>query len=83
MLIGVLSALLCPKLGLQVGNGLDSQNAGYLGSELKDRGDRIAFLGDAHAAQAVALVAFGNYALLNNSNQYGTFWHFLARFSPF
>ena len=55
---------------LQVGNGLNSQHAGYLGSELKDRGDRIAFLGDAHAAQAVALVAFGNYALLNNSNQY-------------
>ena len=28
-----------------VGNGLHSTNAGYLGSELKDRGDRIAFLG--------------------------------------
>ena len=34
-----------------VGNGLNSHDAGYLGSELKDRGDRIAFLGDAHATQ--------------------------------
>lgn len=47
----------------QVGNGLHSLG-GYLGSELKDRGDRIAFLGDAHVTQATALHAFGNYEML-------------------
>jgi hypothetical protein len=49
--------------------GLNSKG-GFLGSELKDRGDRIAFLGDAHVAQMTALVAFGNYKMLNNSNYY-------------
>ena len=53
----------------EVGNGLNSKG-GFLGSELKDRGDRIAFLGDAHVAQMTALVAFGNYEMLNNSNYY-------------
>lgn len=53
----------------EVGNGLNSKG-GFLGSELKDRGDRIAFLGDAHVAQATALYAFGNYRMLNNSNYY-------------
>lgn len=43
---------------------------GFLGSELIDRGDRIAFLGDAHAAQAAAMVAFGNYQVLASSNNY-------------
>lgn len=53
----------------QVGAGIDSVG-GYLGSELKDRGDRIAFLGDAHATQASALVAFGNFDMLTRSNNY-------------
>lgn len=53
----------------QVGKGIDSVG-GYLGSELKDRGDRIAFLGDAHVTQASALVAFGNFDMLARSNNY-------------
>jgi alpha-L-rhamnosidase len=32
----------------------------YFGAILMDRGDRISWAGDAHAAQAAALVAFGN-----------------------
>lgn len=54
-----------------VGNGLNSKGAGYLGSELKDRGDRIAFLGDAHATQPTVLAAFGNFELLWHSNEVG------------
>ena len=42
----------------------------FLGSELMDRGDRVAFLGDAHVAQATALAAFGNYEVLAKSNNY-------------
>ena len=44
----------------------------YLGSILMARGDRIAFLGDAHVAQATALAAFSSdtYALLNASLQH-------------
>ena len=42
----------------------------FLGSELMDRGDRIAFLGDAHVAQATALSAFGNYKVLAQSATY-------------
>lgn len=53
----------------QVGAGIDSVG-GYLGSELKDRGDRIAFLGDAHVTQASALAAFGNFEMLERSNNY-------------
>ncbi len=33
----------------------------YFGSILMDRGDRISWTGDAHPAQAAALVAFANY----------------------
>lgn len=39
-----------------VGNGLHSTNAGYLGSELKDRGDRIAFLGTQPTQLPLSLV---------------------------
>eukprot|EP00041_Stephanoeca_diplocostata_P005151 m.57440 g.57440 ORF g.57440 m.57440 type:complete len:563 (-) comp15606_c0_seq8:2219-3907(-) len=53
----------------QVGKGLYS-DGGYLGSELKDRGDRIAFLGDAYATQGSALYAFGNYDMLARSINY-------------
>lgn len=44
----------------------------YLGSILMNRGDRIAFLGDAHVAQATALAAFTNdtHALVNASLEY-------------
>ena len=44
----------------------------YLGSILMNRGDRIAFLGDAHVAQATALAAFGSsvHPLLAMSNEY-------------
>ena len=44
----------------------------YLGSILMNRGDRIAFLGDAHVAQATALAAFGGsvHPLLAMSNEY-------------
>lgn len=52
-----------------VGNGITA-GPGYLGSELMNRGDRIAFLGDAHVAQATAIVAFGNFHVLASSNNY-------------
>lgn len=41
-----------------IGNGLSK--GGYLGSELMDRGDRIAFLGDSHVAQQTVLAAFSS-----------------------
>ena len=48
------------------------QITAYLGSILMNRGDRIAFLGDAHVAQATALAAFGRsaYPLVSSSNEY-------------
>jgi hypothetical protein len=52
-----------------VGVGLNSPQA-FLGSELKDRGDRIAFLGDAHATQPTVLAAFQNYEMLWSSNEH-------------
>eukprot|EP01043_Picozoa_sp_COSAG02_P052840 COSAG02_NODE_5754_length_4063_cov_16.384208_2_plen_896_part_00 len=52
-----------------VGVGLHSPQA-FLGSELKDRGDRIAFLGDAHATQPTVLAAFKNYEMLWSSNEH-------------
>ena len=36
----------------------------YFGAVLIDRGDRASWTGDAHIAQATALVAFGNYAFV-------------------
>eukprot|EP00026_Physarum_polycephalum_P002832 Phypoly_transcript_02841.p1 GENE.Phypoly_transcript_02841~~Phypoly_transcript_02841.p1 ORF type:complete len:845 (+),score=100.18 Phypoly_transcript_02841:109-2643(+) len=39
----------------------------YIGSELMDRGDRFSFTGDAHAAQAAALVAFEDYSFILNN----------------
>ena len=49
-----------------------NRSVAYLGSILMNRGDRIAFLGDAHVAQATALAAFTNdtHSLLNSSLQY-------------
>jgi alpha-L-rhamnosidase len=60
-----------------VGVGLHSPQA-FLGSELKDRGDRIAFLGDAHATQPTVLAAFQNYEMLWSSNEHtkGTLGNF-------
>ena len=54
-----------------VSKGTDQITA-YLGSILMNRGDRIAFLGDAHVAQATALAAFGRsaYPLVSSSNEY-------------
>ena len=59
--------------------------AGYIGAILVDRGDRIAWTGDDHCAQAAALAAFGNYDFIklnidgtaNNDNgiaSYGLYW---------
>jgi hypothetical protein len=57
--------------GEGLGGGDRHQAPGvFLGSELMDRGDRIAFLGDAHVVQATALAAFGNYGVLASSNNY-------------
>ena len=57
--------------GVGLGGGDRNQAPGvFLGSELMDRGDRVAFLGDAHVAQATAIVAFGNYEVLVKSNNY-------------
>ena len=39
----------------------------YFGSILMDRGDRISWTGDAHPAQAAALVAFGNYDFIRQN----------------
>ena len=38
-----------------------------IGSELMARGDRFSFTGDAHAAQAAALVAFEDYSFIKNN----------------
>jgi hypothetical protein len=57
----------------------------YFGAILMDRGDRISWTGDAHPAQAAALVAFGNWdfikanlertALMDNSiENYALYW---------
>ena len=57
----------------------------YFGSILMDRGDRMSWTGDAHPAQAAALVAFANYDfvrqnLANTANQdngirsYALYW---------
>jgi len=57
----------------------------YFGAILVDRGDRIAWTGDDHCAQAAALAAFGNYDFIkesidgtaNNNNgiaSYGLYW---------
>jgi len=59
--------------------------ANYIGAILVDRGDRIAWTGDDHCAQAAALAAFGNYDFIkenidstaNNDNgiaSYGLYW---------
>jgi alpha-L-rhamnosidase len=59
--------------------------ASYFGAILMDRGDRISWAGDAHCAQAAALVAFGNDDFIkenlantaNNYNgiaSYGLYW---------
>ena len=59
--------------------------ANYFGAILVDRGDRIAWTGDDHCAQAAALAAFGNYDFIkenidstaNNNNgiaSYGLYW---------
>ena len=57
--------------GEGIGGGDRQQQQGvFLGSELMDRGDRIAFLGDAHVSQATAMAAFGNYDVLHKSNNY-------------
>ncbi len=39
----------------------------YFGSILMDRGDRISWTGDAHPAQAAALVAFANYDFIKRN----------------
>ena len=39
----------------------------YFGAILMDRGDRISWTGDAHPAQAAALVAFGNWDFIRNN----------------
>jgi alpha-L-rhamnosidase len=39
----------------------------YFGALLMDRGDRISWTGDAHPAQAAALVAFGNWDFIRNN----------------
>lgn len=39
----------------------------YFGSILMDRGDRMSWTGDAHPAQAAALVAFGNYDFIRQN----------------
>jgi hypothetical protein len=39
----------------------------YFGSILMDRGDRMSWTGDAHPAQAAALVAFGNYPFIKKN----------------
>jgi len=39
----------------------------YFGSILMDRGDRISWTGDAHPAQAAALVAFANYDFIKKN----------------
>jgi len=39
----------------------------YFGSILMDRGDRISWTGDAHPAQAAALVAFGNVEFIRKN----------------
>ena len=39
----------------------------YFGSILMDRGDRISWTGDAHPAQAAALVAFSNYDFIRKN----------------
>lgn len=39
----------------------------YFGAILMDRGDRISWTGDAHPAQAAALVAFGNWEFIRNN----------------
>lgn len=39
----------------------------YFGAILMDRGDRISWTGDAHPAQAAALVAFGNYDFIRRN----------------
>lgn len=51
---------------------VSQRGTSYLGSILMNRGDRIAFLGDAHVAQATALTAFGpdTHALLRQSLNY-------------
>jgi hypothetical protein len=59
--------------------------ANYIGAILVERGDRIAWIGDDHCAQAAALAAFGDYdfikenidATANNDNgiaSYGLYW---------
>ena len=39
----------------------------YFGAILMDRGDRISWTGDAHPAQAAALVAFGNFDFIKRN----------------
>ena len=39
----------------------------YMGAILMDRGDRMSWTGDAHTAQAAALVAFGNYDFIRKN----------------
>lgn len=39
----------------------------YFGALLMDRGDRISWTGDAHPAQAAALVSFGNWDFIRNN----------------
>jgi alpha-L-rhamnosidase len=39
----------------------------YFGALLMDRGDRISWTGDAHPAQAAALVAFGNWDFIRDN----------------
>jgi hypothetical protein len=55
-----------------VSNTVNGKTAAYLGSILLDRGDRIAFLGDAYVAQATALAAFSkdSHTLLAQSLNY-------------
>lgn len=42
----------------------------YLGAILMNRGDRFSWTGDAHPAQAAAMVAFGNYDFIKKNIDY-------------
>ncbi|MHA4894364.1 alpha-L-rhamnosidase-related protein [Pedobacter sp. PWIIR3] len=42
----------------------------YLGAILMNRGDRFSWTGDAHPAQAAAMVAFGNYDFIKKNLEY-------------